>query len=225
MSTAPTAHSDQVIARYLAELAVRLHGPRRLRARILTEIHDSLTDAVDARVGTGTPPGIASAAAVNEFGDPATVARSFAGELATASARHTIAAFILTGPLVGIWWLLLLHPDPWRVGALAMVAAIPAVPLVAIAVITAAAAFARTGKLTRWLPETSPRDTITAVIAIAALCMAGDLTVLSTLAAKILAGSTVNPSLALIAASASTLRIAVTATILARCICRRRLLQ
>ncbi|MFC7245255.1 permease prefix domain 1-containing protein [Catellatospora aurea] len=218
MSTAATADGNQVLNCYLAELATRLHGPRRARTRILTEIRDGLVDAIDARVEKGTPLGTAVAAAVNEFGDPATVARSFAGELATVSARHTIAAFILTGPLVGIWWLLLLHPQPWRAGAHAMLAAIPALPLVAIAVATAAATFARTGRLTRWLPETTPRNAVTAAVAIAALCIAGDLTILSMLIAKILAGSTVDTGLAVIAASASTLRATVTAAILVRCI-------
>ncbi|GAA1382297.1 permease prefix domain 1-containing protein [Catellatospora chokoriensis] len=222
MSSAPTADGNQVFDRYLAELAARLHGPRRVRARILSEIHDSLVDALDARTDNGAPLETAAAAAVSEFGDPATVAHSFAGELATVSARHTIAAFILTGPLVGIWWLLLLRPHPWQAGALALLAAIPAVPLIAIAIATAAATFARTGKLTRWLPETTPRNALTAAIAVAALCMAGDLTVLSVLAGKILTGSAVNTGLAIIGASASTLRAAVAATVLVRCLRSRR---
>jgi hypothetical protein len=31
--------------------------------------------------------------------------------------------FVVTGPLVGVWWLLLLHPHPWRAGVAALVAA------------------------------------------------------------------------------------------------------
>ena len=38
------------------------------------------------------------------------VADAFEGELATAYARRTIALYVITGPLVGIWWLLLLQP-------------------------------------------------------------------------------------------------------------------
>ena len=58
------------------------------------------------------PPDQAQAAAVAQFGSPQAVADAFTGELATAYARRTIALFVLTGPLVGIWWLLLLHARP-----------------------------------------------------------------------------------------------------------------
>ena len=58
------------------------------------------------------------------------VADAFAGELATAYARRTIALYVITGPLVGIWWLLLLRPDPWRAGLIALLAAIPVLPLI-----------------------------------------------------------------------------------------------
>ena len=101
------------------------------------------------------PADAAATAAVREFGDPDVIARSFAEELATASARRTIAAFILTGPLVGIWWLLLLDPAPWRTGIVAAVMAIPALPLIALAIATAAGTYATTGRLMRWLPEAS----------------------------------------------------------------------
>src|SRR5690349_2964971 len=108
--------STEVLERYLGELSARLHGPRRARSRVVAEVHDGLAETIDAHVAGGTTADAAASAAIAEFGDPATVASSFADELATASARRTVATFIATGPLVGIWWLLLLHPAPWRTG-------------------------------------------------------------------------------------------------------------
>jgi hypothetical protein len=144
--------------------------------------------------------------------DPATVARCFAPELATASARRTIATFIATGPLVGIWWLLLLHPAPWRGGVLATVIAIPALPLIALAIATAAGTFATTGRLIRWLPETPAPRALTATLAIATLCLAADLTVLGVLAAHLAAGGHLPVPLIAAAVTASILRIAAATT-------------
>lgn len=39
-------------------------------------------------------------------------AEAFADELSTASARRMLGWFVITGPLVGMWWLLLLQPHP-----------------------------------------------------------------------------------------------------------------
>lgn len=200
------------VDRYLAELAIRLRGPRHARRRVLTEIHDGLTEAIDAHIADGTPPDAAATTAIAEFGDPDTIARSFAPELATANARQTIAAFILTGPLVGIWWLLFLHPTPWRTGLLAALIAIPALPLIAIAIATAAGTFATTGRLMRWLPETTPARALKATIAIATLCLAADLTVLGILTAHLATGSPQPGPLAAIAATASILRIGAAIT-------------
>src|SRR3954464_5628431 len=152
--TAGSIGSTTALEHYLGELSARLHGPRAARTRVLAEIRDGLTETVDAHLACGIPPDAAATTAIAQFGDPATVARCFAPELATASARRTIATFIATGPVVGIWWLLLLHPPPWRGGVLATVIAIPALPLIALAIATAAGTFATTGRLIRWLPET-----------------------------------------------------------------------
>jgi hypothetical protein len=62
--------------------------------------------------------------------------------------------FVVAGPLVGIWWLLLLYPSPWRTGLIALVAAIPVIPLIIAAIATAGGTLATTGRLTRWLPGT-----------------------------------------------------------------------
>jgi hypothetical protein len=202
--TAGHPGSISAVERYLTELAAQLMpGPRTARTRVLSEIRDGLTDTIDAHLAGGMPPRTAATTAIHEFGDPATVAGSFAEELATASARRTIAAFILTGPLVGIWWLLLV---------LAALIAIPAIPLIPMAIATAAGTFATTGRLMRWLPETSATRALTAATAIAAICVAADLTVLGLLSTHLATGRQYPAPLIAVAATASFVRIAAAIT-------------
>jgi HAAS len=163
---------------YLAEVAGLLHGPQRRRKEILAELRDGLRDATDSRRGDTTPEQ-AEQQAIAAFGPAPMVAAAFAGELATAYARRTITAYIATGPLVGIWWLLLLQPHPWRASLIALLAAIPVLPLIAIAIAAAVSTLATTGRLMRWLPETSPAHAVTAVIGLAGLVLAADITVLA----------------------------------------------
>lgn len=214
--TADPVASATPLEGYLTDLAARLRGPSTARMRVLAEVRDGLTDAIDAHRANGMPPDAAATIAISEFGDPATIAHSFAGELDTAFARRSIAIFTLTGPLVGIWWLLLLHPEPWRGGPLATLIAIPALPLIALAIATAAGTFATTGRLIRWLPETTGRRALTAATTIAALCLAADLTVLGLLAAHVATGWRHPVPLMAVASAASTLRIVAVATTIRR---------
>jgi hypothetical protein len=140
------APSGVPIAEYLDELGARLLGPRRRRAQILAELRDGLNHATDQHLNAGMSAQQAQAAAVTQFGSPEEVADAFSGELATSYARRTIALYVITGPLVGIWWLLLLQPDPWRAGLIALLAAIPVPPLIIIAIATAAGTLASTGR-------------------------------------------------------------------------------
>jgi MFS family permease len=198
-----THNAEAQVEAYLAELATRLRGPARRRMQILAELGDGLDQAIADRTGGGVAEDRAIAAAIAEFGTPSVVANAFAGELATAYARRTVALYILTGPLVGICWLLVLQPHPWRTGVLALLAAIPVLPLIIIAVATAAATFATTGRLIRWFPEASPGRALTATIAIAALVLVVDLTVIAIFTQSDAPAS----ALAMLAVSASLTRI------------------
>ena len=196
---------------YCRDLAARLRGPRRRREQILAELRDGLDHAVSDRTNHGLTDTEAAKAAITEFGTPDAVAHAFRGELATAYARRTISLFVLTGPLVGIWWLLLLQPHPWRTGVIALIVAIPVIPLIPIAVAAAATALATTGRLIRWLPESTPSGALTATIAIAALILAADLAVLtiyalSNMPARPLAALAITASLLRITCSLITLR-------------------
>jgi HAAS domain-containing protein len=203
MNTAPTAAGEARIRAYLDEVAAGLHGPRRRRARILTELRDGFDDAVTAHTATGLPTEHAVSAAITQFGTPAAVADAFAAELAIAYARHTLAWFVATGPLVGIWWLLLLRPYPCQGGAATLVAAIPVIPLVAAALAAATSTLATTGRLMRWLPETGPGRALAGVVIVAGLAVTGDLAVIGVYLGS---GGPARP-LAVVAIAASLIRI------------------
>jgi len=208
--TPPVA--DSPVDAYLAELASLLRGPRRRRTQILTELRDGLAHAVEDRVADSIPHNQAEKDAIAEFGTPQTVAEAFTGELATAYARRTIATYIATGPLVGIWWLLLLQPHPWRTGLIALLIAIPVLPLVVVAVATAATTLATTGRLIRWLPEASPRRALTATAALAGLVLVADTAIVAVYARSDIAWQ----PLGVIAVAASLARIACSITTLGR---------
>jgi hypothetical protein len=198
------SRADTALAAYLTDLAARLRGPRRRREAILAELRDGLGQATDDHIAAGRPADQAATAAITQFGTPQAVADAFSGELATAYARRTIAWYIATGPMVGIWWLLLLDPSPWRTGLIALVAAIPVIPLIVIAIATAGGTLATTGRLMRWLPETGPQRALAAVTVVATVCILGDLTMITIF---VLSGLPIRP-LAVIAVVASLTRIA-----------------
>jgi hypothetical protein len=197
---------------YLAEVAARLRGPRRRSAAVIDELRDGLDQAVTDDLARGHTADEAIAAAIDQFGEPRAVADAFAGELATAYARRTIALYLLSGPMVGIWWLLLLRPQPWRVGLVALLAAIPVLPLIALAVVTGAGTLATTGRLMPWLPETTPHRALAATKAIACLALIGDITLITMLAAS---GGPARP-VATIAFAGSLIRITASVLVLAR---------
>lgn len=190
------------IRAYLDEVAAALHGPRRRRTRILTELRDGLEQAIADRTTHGQPADQAAATVITEFGSPDVVAAAFAGELATGYARRTLSTYVATGPLVGIWWLLLLRPDPWHAGLVALLTAIPVVPLIAAGLATAAGTLATTGRLMRWLPESGPGRALTATATVAGLTLAGDLLIIGVAAH---AAALTRP-LAVIATAASLIR-------------------
>jgi hypothetical protein len=210
VATEPGTDAEARLGAYLADLAFRLRGPRRRREAILAELRDGLCHATDDYTAAGLTSAEAAAAAIDQFGDPQAVADAFAGELATVYARRTIARYIATGPLVGIWWLLLLQPHPWRTGIVALVAAIPVLPVIALVIATAVGTLATTGRLIRWLPETSPHRALAATIAIGTLCLISD----STLITMFAVSATAARPLAVIAVAASLTRIACSSVVI-----------
>lgn len=196
---------------YVAELAGALRGPRGRRTSIVAEVHDGLVEAVDGYRDRGLSEERAVAAAIAEFGPATALADGFRDELAAVQARRTIAALLLTGPLVGIWWLLLLAPDALRAPTRVW-SAIPMLPVIAAAAVLGMLVIATTGRLIRWVPETSPARAASAALVVGLTCVVIDLAVLTTLALDSIADQPPQPfPLAGIAAAASVTRVACTA--------------
>ena len=199
---------------YVTALAAQLPGPRRARTAALEEVRDGLHEAITARAATGVSPALATKSALAELGDPTTVARAFAPELATIQARRVLFAFLITGPLVGGWWLVLLAPDIWPPSPQAWWAAIPVLPLVAVAIAAAVAILATTGSFIRWLPESNPLRALHVARGVGIGCLVVDLTVIGIFAAR---SSTTHwqPALPLLAGAFAASLIRITGTLLA----------
>ncbi|RKN43494.1 permease prefix domain 1-containing protein [Micromonospora endolithica] len=78
---------DVMVEERLRALAERLHGPRRLKADLLTEARDGLRDAVEAYQESGLPAVEARRRAVAEFGTPGELAPAYQVELAAGALR------------------------------------------------------------------------------------------------------------------------------------------
>jgi len=203
---------------YLAEIAVALPGPRRHRDRILAELRDGLDATVAGHIDRGLSEPDAVTAAIDDFGRPEAVAAAFAAELAIATARRTVQWFLVTGPLVGVWWLLLLQPQPWRAGLTALVAVIPVLPVTVVAILAATGTVAATGRLMRWLPEATAGQAVAGSATVAALAMTADLVMMSVL---LRSGLPMQP-LGVFAVAASTSRLGCSGIVLVHLAVRRR---
>ena len=104
LATNTDTRPEDPLATYLSDVAAQLYGPRRRREAILAELRDGLDQATEDNIAAGLSPDQATTAAITRFGTPQALGDAFSGELTTAYARRTIAWFIGTGPLVGIWW-------------------------------------------------------------------------------------------------------------------------
>jgi hypothetical protein len=174
----------------------------------MDEVRDGLDEAIAAHTAEGMVPAAAEQAAVAELGPPITLARAFAPELAIRHARRTLFAFLISGPLVGIWWLRLFAPAPWPPIPESLWAALPVLPLIAAAVVAAVLVLGTTGSLIRWLPEAAPERALRAATGVAIGCLTCDVVVLSMLAARVAAAAWHPPVvLAAIAVTGSLLRL------------------
>lgn len=187
---------DDVITVYLSDLAANLPGPARRRAAVVAEIGDGLVDAVDEYTAGGMSRLAASRAAMTEFGDPAVVAAAFTPVLAAGQAHRYGIAFLVSGPAVGVLWLMVFL----GAGASAVVAVL-FLGVLAVAVPCAVFAVAATGRGSRWL--TVPTHVaVTAVTVTAMGAVTGDLVLLTGL---LTAGGPVVP--AVLAGAASLVRL------------------
>ncbi|GAA1293155.1 permease prefix domain 1-containing protein [Saccharothrix xinjiangensis] len=143
--------SADPVADYVTALAGALRGPARVKSAMMREVHDGLTDAVEAQTRAGVPRAHAARHALREFGATDELAPLFQRELAIAQARLTARVVGVTAPVLVVCRLLVHTASPgadWRLGALAAHLAAVATTAGLLAV----TALAATGPLTRLLP-------------------------------------------------------------------------
>lgn len=107
-----TSHPPEwtAAADYLEAIESRLARWPRARRRVLRELADGLSDAVQHYQDRGVATTQSVARALHDSGPAATVAAEIADLLAAATARRTALTLLLTGPLVGTLWLWFLAP-------------------------------------------------------------------------------------------------------------------
>jgi hypothetical protein len=119
-----------LIDHYVAELAARLPAP------IVTEVADGLRGTYDYHRRRGLSTEDAARVAVAEFGDPATVLAAF---VAANPARGAARSLLLTGPVVGgAWAVVLLWRHAWD-WPLALAPRVGAAVLTGVVLLAAAA--------------------------------------------------------------------------------------
>jgi hypothetical protein len=216
------------VADYLAAVTAQLTGPPAARVAVTDELRDGLIEALDTHQGHGCSQAEATAAAIAEFGDPATIAAAFGPELAAVQARRVALGLLATGPLVGLAWITAAAVNalpPWRHQ---LTGPWLALPLVALALAVAGPALgltvAATGRLGRRIgrvvrPATLP-PTAAAVAALPAVV--ADLTLLGVITGQVLTsrGSDVWAPVVL-AASASLARVTLAGRAARRCLATR----
>ncbi|WP_327679560.1 permease prefix domain 1-containing protein [Kitasatospora sp. NBC_00458] len=153
-AVAAVTAADPVEA-HLADLTAALHGPARVKARMVAELREGLLDAVrDLSPGPGPDPA-AARQAVDEFGTVAEIAPDFQRELTIAQARHTARTVVLIVPFLFLcWYFVEAHgrragrplPDPAQLVVLHLGG------VAALTALLAAGFLAATGVLARRLP-------------------------------------------------------------------------
>jgi hypothetical protein len=127
------------VEEYLRTLADALPVSDRARRPILTEVADGLHCAVEAHAQRGLDAVDAERAAVAEFGDPRQLAADFSRQLTVACARRTGLALVLSGPFVGMAWVLASGQGTSVVSnVVSLVAAVPVLALVLVVGVPAA---------------------------------------------------------------------------------------
>jgi hypothetical protein len=178
---------------YLAELSRALSGPRRRKADLMAEAHDSLVDATEAFEADGLSRLDAEREAVQDFGDLRDVVPGYRAELGIAQGRRTavmLCLVMLAQPIVwqeGVWaWTQ--HPE----SANAFVALMNQLVMVVgvLAIVGAVLALVATGLGLRY-PAVRDRATrITAIFALISCVLVGGISICLGASSNELNGST-----------------------------------
>lgn len=228
MEQVPEPGARQRLRGYLTAVESGLPGSARARSDILTEVCDGLLETYQAYRDRGEAPAVAAQSAVTEFGDARTLARQFAGTLASRAAYRIGIGLVLSGPVVGATWVVTFAERTgagWWRQAPEMTNAVPvlrlallvAVPAALLAAVGAGQALARRlASTSRFLPLTTafpllpPRVTATAALVATTACVAADTGMLLSLVGSVIGGAAW-PPVALLAGVASLVRLTVAA--------------
>ncbi|GGZ27744.1 hypothetical protein GCM10010387_21470 [Streptomyces inusitatus] len=94
------------VEEHVAALAAAVHGPARVKARMIEEIRDGLVETAAAHEEEGMPPSAAARRAVREFGTVEELVPGWQRELTVAQARHTARAAAMAFPFLLVCGLL-----------------------------------------------------------------------------------------------------------------------
>ncbi|MFG1920352.1 permease prefix domain 1-containing protein [Cryptosporangium sp. NPDC048952] len=86
------------------DLRARLHGPSGVRKELLREVEDGLRDAAEAYEEAGVPAAEAARRAADEFGDPAELAPLYQAELDACQGRRSALLIALAYPTLTLTW-------------------------------------------------------------------------------------------------------------------------
>jgi hypothetical protein len=213
---------------YLASVATRLTGPAGARGAITDELRDGLLETLETQQAQGRSLSEAAAAAIAEFGDPATVAAAFGAKLAAVQARRAALGLLATGPLVGLTWIVAAATNalpPWRDQ---LTGPWLALPLVGLALVIAGPALGltlvATGRLARRLGERLGRATLppTAAALAGLAAVAADLTLLAIITSQALTSPSWQEwAPVMLAAGASLTRLTLAGWAARRCLATR----
>jgi hypothetical protein len=173
--------ATQIVGDYLTDLDSRLLAGKRARAEIMAETADGLACAVQNRAARGEAQADAARAAVEEFGAPAVVAVAFTRQLGPAAAHRVGAGLVVTGPLVGLTWVAAYTTGglTWQTQIAGLISAQPQLPLILAVTVPAAIIAVTAGGWAARLFATPPRFAMGAALVAVIGCVAGDLSLLS----------------------------------------------
>jgi hypothetical protein len=132
MSTASSLSRPEAVTSYLAAIDAGIPGWLHSRRAALRELADGLDDAISDLRGRGLSIDEATNRAITESGPPSVGADAFTATLSAVHARHTALALLVSGPLIGGFWLATLVPGEPPPTLLAQIPALGPVIIAAI---------------------------------------------------------------------------------------------
>ena len=219
----PGGGAREVAAAYASAVTQRLDAPATVLTDIRDEVADGLSEAIESYRRLGLPPDEAARTAIAEFGEPAATAAAFSTEVRLARARRTGLRLMVSGPMVGLLWILAVLVTGVSAGRTAPAGLWVVLVVIALAVAVGAAAselaVAASGRLFRRMDRPGLAPAAATVACGAALV--ADLTIVGAVAVQVLLRhGWMSPLPVLFAVAASLLRTTFTGRTVIRSLAR-----